>query len=109
MSAVTVRPTLLEREAQLDKLRTALAVAAAGTGRLLFVSGEAGVGKSALVRSFRAEIGGSMRVLEGVCDPLATPRPLGPLADIAAATGGELERLIDSGARPHELLRTLLI
>jgi len=108
VSAVTVRPTLLEREAQLDKLRTALAVAAAGTGRLLFVSGEAGVGKSALVRSFRAEIGGSMRVLEGVCDPLATPRPLGPLADIAAATGGELERLIDSGARPHELLRALL-
>jgi DNA-binding CsgD family transcriptional regulator/tetratricopeptide (TPR) repeat protein len=108
MPTVTDRSALLEREAQLDTLRAGLADASAGVGRLIFVAGEAGVGKSALVRAFRAEIGTTTRVLEGVCDPLATPRPLGPLADVAAATGGELERLIDSGARAHELLRALL-
>ena len=108
MAAVTAGPTLLEREAQLEELRVAFAQTSSGTGRLVFVSGEAGVGKSALLEAFRAELAGSARVLTGVCDPLATPRPLGPLADVAGATGGELERLIDSGARPHELLRALL-
>ena len=108
MPAVRERPALLEREADLETLRVALADASDGAGRLIFVAGEAGVGKSALVRAFRAEIGESTRVLDGVCDPLATPRPLGPLADVAAATGGALEELIDSGARAHELLRALL-
>ncbi|MCP9488207.1 MAG: AAA family ATPase [Gaiellaceae bacterium MAG52_C11] len=37
-----------------------------------------------------------------------TPRPLGPLADIAAETGGDLEELVETGARPHQVLRALL-
>ena len=41
----------------------------------------------------------STRVLWGACDALFTPRPLGPLADIAEAAGGELEATRRRGAR----------
>ncbi len=99
---------LLERETQLSFLRDTLASTLAGHGRLVFVGGEAGVGKTALVRGFCAESSGSARVAWGTCDALFAPRPLGPLADVAAETGGELAELIDRGARAHEVLGALL-
>ncbi|HEX7298589.1 MAG TPA: AAA family ATPase, partial [Solirubrobacteraceae bacterium] len=73
---------LLERETFLDTL-------AGPTGRLVLVGGEAGVGKTALVREFAD----GRRVLWGACDPLETPQPLGPLLDVADAAGGELREL----------------
>jgi DNA-binding CsgD family transcriptional regulator/tetratricopeptide (TPR) repeat protein len=99
--------TLLEREAELEALRTVLEDALAGTGRLVLVAGEAGVGKTSLVRELASSAKGSARMLEGACDPLATPRPLGPLADVAAETGGELAARVASGAPAHELLEAL--
>jgi DNA-binding CsgD family transcriptional regulator/tetratricopeptide (TPR) repeat protein len=47
-------------------------------------------------------------VLEGACDPLFTPRPLAPFADVAAQTGGALAGLIRNDARPHEVLGVLV-
>jgi DNA-binding CsgD family transcriptional regulator/tetratricopeptide (TPR) repeat protein len=73
-------PTLLEREVSLALLDEALASARAGRGRLVFLSGDAGVGKSALVRAFVARSGN--RPLAGGCDGLRTPRPLGPFVDM---------------------------
>ena len=64
-------------------------------GRLVLVGGEAGVGKTALVRLFCEEHGGSARILSSACDALFTPRPLGPLLDVAEVTGGEFEKLVD--------------
>ena len=49
---------LLERAAQLATLQSSLAEAAAGRGRLVLVYGEAGVGKTALVRQFCADANG---------------------------------------------------
>lgn len=69
--------------------------AASGEGRLVFVGGEAGVGKTALVDAFRRMAHGRARVLWGSCDARCTPGPLGPLQDIAAGAGGELERLLE--------------
>lgn len=103
----TASPTLLERERSLDALRTAFGQALAGSGRLVVVEGEAGVGKTALVRAFCREVRDRARVLEGACDALATPRPLGPIVDVATAVGGELERqAADAGA--SELTRMLI-
>ena len=99
---------LLEREDALTSLRSALQSAEAGEGRLVFVAGEAGVGKSSLVRALCADLGPRVRLLTGGCDPLFTPRPLGPLADVAAQTGGGLSDLVDSGAPPHLILRALV-
>ncbi len=69
---------LLEREAELEAIEAALTTAAQGEGRLVVLEGEAGIGKSALLRAARAsaeEAGG--RVL--------------------SARGGELERSFSFG------------
>jgi DNA-binding CsgD family transcriptional regulator/tetratricopeptide (TPR) repeat protein len=72
------------------------------------VGGEAGVGKTALVGRFCEEVGRSGRILRGACDPLFTPRPLGPLLGVAEETGGELQQLVQSGAMPHEVVAGLM-
>ena len=99
---------LLEREESLAALHGAHSEARAGKGQLLFVAGEAGVGKTALVRSFCAAVTRSVRVLAGACDPLATPRPLGPFVEIAEETGGALADLVGDGGGAHEVARALL-
>lgn len=103
-----VRTELLEREELLDGLAAALAESRDGNGRLILLAGEAGAGKTALVHAFCAEHAGAVRVLSGACDALFTPRPLGPLADVAAETGGKLETLVERGARPDQVLGALL-
>lgn len=108
MSTVADRPRLLEREPLLDALRGFLAEAEAGSGRLAFVSGEAGIGKTALVRELCWEVRDRVRVLKGGCDALFTPRPLGALADVGFDVGGELERVVESGGYVHEVLAALL-
>jgi DNA-binding CsgD family transcriptional regulator/tetratricopeptide (TPR) repeat protein len=101
---------LLERSAPLDALREALDVARSGSGRLVLVGGEAGGGKTALVRAF-LEREPSVRALHGACDALFTPSPLGPLLDVAEQVGGALEKLVARDTRPHavaaELVREL--
>jgi DNA-binding CsgD family transcriptional regulator len=98
---------LLERSSELAALDESLAAAHDGQGSLVFISGEAGVGKTALVRAFCGAHQGSTRVLWGACDALFTPRPLGPLLDIAEVVGGDLAELVEAGARPHDLTMAL--
>ncbi|HEX4746696.1 MAG TPA: AAA family ATPase [Gaiellaceae bacterium] len=99
---------LLERSPALAHLRAALDDASDGSGRLVFVSGEAGVGKTSVVAALRDETEARVRVLEGACDPLFTPRPLGPFADVAEQTGGPLAELVRAGAPPHQVLTALV-
>jgi predicted ATPase len=58
-------------------------------GRVALVSGEAGIGKTALLSALCATT--NMRVLWGSCDALRTPRPLGPLRDMARLTVAVVE------------------
>lgn len=98
---------LLERSAHLSRLDERLAaVRGSGRGRLVLLAGEAGVGKTALVRAF-CERHPGVPVLAGACEALFTPRPLGPLLDIAAESGGELQALAERGPPPAELLAAL--
>jgi predicted ATPase len=99
---------LLERDPALDALGGWLAEARAGRGRLVLVGGEAGVGKTTLVEAFAARHRPAARVLVGACDPLTTPRPLGPLADVAPALGGRLEGLLRQQAPRERLFPALL-
>jgi predicted ATPase len=88
----------LERAEGLRALEGALtAVVASGEGRLLLVTGEAGVGKTALLRRFSRSQERTIRVLWGSCEPWVTPRPLGPLFDVGGTVGGALEELVLSG------------
>src|SRR6059058_298116 len=98
---------LLERSAQLSALDEAhAAVAASGKGRVVVLGGEAGVGKTTLLREFCESK--PARIVRGACDALFTPRPLGPLFEIAESVGGELEELVTGAARPHEVASALL-
>jgi DNA-binding CsgD family transcriptional regulator len=98
---------LLEREQLLLEL-TALARHASRSGRFALVEGEAGVGKTALVRELGTRLERSVATMEAVCDPLSTPTPLGPVYDVAARTGGRLERLLRDGAPRGDVFQSLL-
>jgi DNA-binding CsgD family transcriptional regulator len=99
---------LVERSEQLKVLGEALAeVAGSSRGRVILVAGEAGIGKTALLRRFCAGVDGSARVLWAGCDPLFTPRPLGPVVDLAQVVGGELASCAANGARPWEVAAAL--
>ena len=65
--------------------------------------GEAGIGKTALLRQFYSEMPRRFTTLWGTCDPLFTPRPLGPLLEPAAELGGDSERLVSGEARPFDV------
>ncbi|MCB8979002.1 MAG: AAA family ATPase [Ardenticatenaceae bacterium] len=84
---------LLERGDALNKLEQAQQQALAGNGRFLLISGEAGIGKTSLVEQFIQRQ--TSRVLWGACDALFTPRPLGPLRDMAAQLRGDLLPLLE--------------
>src|SRR3954453_7956269 len=85
---------LLEREEPLTELLGALRRAEAGRGSTALVTGEAGIGKTTLVRAFVERAGGRARLLSAACDDLVTPRTLGPLYDAASETEGPLARAL---------------
>jgi predicted ATPase len=87
---------LLERTSFLRTLAEYAGAARLGDGRLVLVSGESGIGKTALVETFQQRTKGA-RWLWGACDGLLTPRPLGPLFDIGAQADGELADLCRQG------------
>jgi ATP/maltotriose-dependent transcriptional regulator MalT len=100
---------LLERAGQLRLFGDLLeAVQSTQRGRLVLVRGEAGVGKTVVVRRFCEEWRPPARILWGACEALFTPRALGPLVDVARNTGGELEQLVDRGGHPYEVLAALV-
>lgn len=78
-------------------------MAATRRGGVAIVSGEAGIGKTALLRQFRGELPRRVTALWGTCDPLFTPRPLGPLLEPAAGLGGEAAELLTVAANPFDV------
>ncbi len=97
MVDVVARPDLLA------PLHDALESASAGAGRMVLLAGEAGSGKSTLVRQFADAAARRHDVLVGYCEPLSTPRPAGPLLDLAPRLGPDLADLLREGRREHLL------
>ncbi len=98
---------LLERAPFLQTLGEYADEARRGSGRLVLVSGESGMGKTALVEAFQQQTNRT-RWLWGACDGLLTPRPLGPLFDIAAQLDSELSDLCRAGAPRDQLFDAFL-
>lgn len=94
---------LLERETHLDQLGSALREAAAGRGRVVLVTGQAGIGKTVLLDAFLRSRCSGARVLSTACDDLATPRPLGPLLDLSPDLGDELRDALAGDLDPGRL------
>ena len=94
-------PTLLEREDVLAEMAALVRAAASGTGQMVLLRGEAGVGKTALLRRFLDISASGADVLVGCCDPLSAPRPLGPFIDMFTRLPGnqaaELTAAIHAG------------
>jgi DNA-binding CsgD family transcriptional regulator/tetratricopeptide (TPR) repeat protein len=94
---VTVR--LLERGTYLEALRARLEEARRGRGSFVFVGGEAGVGKTSLVRWFCDLMRGEARVAVGACEPLSAPDALGPVIEVTQALDEEVVRLFEQDSR----------
>ncbi|HET9429587.1 MAG TPA: ATP-binding protein, partial [Chitinophagaceae bacterium] len=80
---------LIERAGFLASLQNKFELVAGGEGHCVFVSGEAGIGKTALVKSFCKNVANDCKLYQGTCDALFTPRPLAPLYDIAWQIRGD--------------------
>ena len=73
---------LIEREGLLASLQKHFEDISDGEGHCVFISGEAGIGKTALVKAFCKKQSDECSIYQGACDALFTPRPLAPLYDI---------------------------
>src|SRR4051794_9444486 len=102
------RMRLLEREHPLDVLADRAQRAAAGRGSVVLVAGEAGVGKTVLLRTLVERLRSTTPPLWGMCDSLSTPRPLGPLRDVAEELGSPVPALLRGPAVQHEVFAAVL-
>ena len=99
---------LLERQNFLDELyHTAEAVKENG-GKTVLVTGEAGVGKTSLIKHFTDSLNSGTEVMLGTCDDLFTPRPLGPLYDIAYQGKSDLIKKLTGQANRAEIFSAFL-
>lgn len=73
---------LIERDGFLRSLETIFESVTKGEGHCLLLSGEAGIGKTSLIKSFYKEKKDNCKIYQGTCDALFTPRPLAPVYDI---------------------------
>lgn len=99
---------LLERDHCFTQLSALLHLATTGHGRTVLISGEAGIGKTALVEQFVSQHCGAATRLWGACEALFTPRPLGPLYDIATQVGGRLSALLAGTSERATVFSALL-
>ena len=100
---------LLERDAHISTLIRAAADARAGGGRVTLLVGEAGIGKSSLLRAAVAGLPPDARAWVGRCDHLVAAQPLAPLRDAVRGSAHrheEIREAIDEGHLP-ELMSAL--
>ncbi|HET9810059.1 MAG TPA: adenylate/guanylate cyclase domain-containing protein, partial [Candidatus Limnocylindria bacterium] len=77
---------LVGREAELEQLRAALNDAILGNGRVVHVSGEAGVGKSRVVNEFRSALAGGIERMAARCASYETNTPYALVAGLVRGT-----------------------
>ncbi|HET8607891.1 MAG TPA: AAA family ATPase [Gaiellaceae bacterium] len=78
---------VLEREAELAALEDAVRALGGSRGCLVLLGGEAGIGKTTLVRALRERVGGGTGFYVGACEALSVPVPLAPLRELAEEAG----------------------
>jgi DNA-binding CsgD family transcriptional regulator/tetratricopeptide (TPR) repeat protein len=84
---------LIERAGFINILQSQFNDLANGEGHCVFVTGEAGIGKTSLIKTFCKELPDEANVYLGYCDALFTPRPLAPLYDIMLQMGNDVPQI----------------
>ena len=95
--------TLADRDHQLGEIIARADDARAGRGGMLIVSGESGAGKTSFVETFVDRWVKDERVLWGACDPLPTPRPLGPVHDFAHRLAPATQTVLAESDQPYDI------
>ncbi len=101
---------LIEREMPLAVMAQWLqALARPGaSGGCLLLHGEAGVGKTSLLRAARAAAPAQLEWCMGWCEPLLSPTPLGPLLDMLDGLPPGLASLVQRGLRVQDVMVEML-
>ena len=110
-SSDLTEPVFVAREQELAWLETCLDSALEGQGGIAFVTGDAGAGKTALMRAFARHTTAAhphLLVAWGACDALVgTGVPYLPFREILEMLTGDVERAWASGAVTREQARQL--
>ena len=99
---------LVEREKTLQALTSLAEGVCSGRGAVALVAGEAGIGKTALMDALCDRARASHLILQGGCDALFTPRPLGPIHDMGKMLGETTIKLLSGGAHSSELFAAIV-
>ena len=94
---------LVEREDAIKQFSKAADKLSDGYGGIVLVSGESGIGKTSLLEEARQNSKHNFTFFWSGSDPLFTPRPFGPVHDIAAELSTELLDLLEGGASPSSI------
>jgi predicted ATPase len=111
MTGRATSTSFVGRQEELRRLQQGLQSAATGEPGALLIAGEAGTGKTRLVREFADRVGYEAQVLLGSCIPLSGGGlPYGPIVDALRPLArdldpAELGELL--GPAPHDLARLL--
>jgi DNA-binding CsgD family transcriptional regulator/tetratricopeptide (TPR) repeat protein len=98
-SMIPSRTSLLERDSAIAELHTAAQNVRLSGGRTVVICGEAGIGKTSLLRAWAETTPSNSLVFRwGGCEALFTPRPLGPVFDLAA----QLDHNVRVAVRDHK-------
>lgn len=81
---------LIERTGFLNLLHTKFESVAEDEGHCMLISGEAGIGKTSLVKAFGKGKEPDGKIYLGSCDALFTPHPLAPFYDVSMQMGNDV-------------------
>src|SRR5215218_7379054 len=99
---------ILEREWLLETLDALVSDATRGNGSIVFLSGEAGAGKTTVVRALLDGLPHDALALVGACDSIPDPAQLWPLRDLAEHAGPALREPVLTGGSREALFRGTL-
>ena len=101
---------LLERDPELATLGQRFAALCTGSssGGSVLLSGEAGVGKTTVLRAAARRADRRIDWLWGTCEPMLSPTPLGPLVDWLDRMPPALAAAVRAGRHAAEVLSGVL-
>jgi len=90
---------LLERDHVLGELGSLAAEAAEGRGRIAFVVGEAGIGKTSVLRAAQERFGATIRTIWTACEDISSAEAFTVLRELPDISGSLIDTATGGGSR----------